>query len=338
MAAARAPGAPHHRPRRGLRHRLLVRGHRCLPLRSGRAGPRPPGDAAGGARPGRGGRHYSGGAADLGRHRGDHGRRVRARDRARGRGGLARRLGVGDGRAPRGARRPVRDDHLARRRHRHAPAGRHHAERRARPARHRRTPRPAGPGDPVRAGDEVHAGRARPGPAPLSGGRAHTEPAAHRGHPRRAAARVDEAGAPGAGRVRGHAVRARRRAGRAAWPGRGGAADLPAGPGRRTARRTGRGTLAVRRPGRRAAARGLHGDRRGPAGGLGAGRVAGHPRSAHPAGLAGRGGAGAGAGRGAGRRAGGPAAVHGGAGADPSRRVPMSRTKCRKPFRNTQHP
>ena len=61
---------------------------------------------------------------------------------------------------------------------------------------------------------------------------------------------------------------------------------------------------------------------RGPAGRLGARGVAGHARSAHAAGLAGRRGAGPGARGRVGGGAGGAAAVRVGAGADPSRGVP----------------
>ena len=104
------PGAPDHRPGRRLGHRLLVGGDRRVPAGPGRAGARPPGRAARGARrpPSRPGT-TPGGAADLGRDRRDHGRGLRAR--ASGSGDAVVSLGasgLGHGRAPRGAGRPDR--------------------------------------------------------------------------------------------------------------------------------------------------------------------------------------------------------------------------------------
>ena len=131
VAAARPARPADDRPRRRLRHRLLVGGAGVLPARSGRAGARAPGRAARGARPGRGRRDDPGGAADL--------RRAPARPWPRrsgwasGSGDAVVSLGAsgfGDGRAPRGAGRPDGHDHLARRRHRDAPAGRAHPQRR----------------------------------------------------------------------------------------------------------------------------------------------------------------------------------------------------------------
>ena len=175
---------------RRLRHRLLVGGDRRLPARSRRAGARPPGAAARGARPGRGRRDDAGGAADLGRYRRDHGRGLRARRRARRRGGLARRLRLGLRRAPRGAGRPHRHDH---RRSPTPPACTcRSCTRSTRYGRCAAPPSCSGyrPGGAVRAGAEVHAGLARAGAAAVPGGRADAVPAAHRRDADRAAARV----------------------------------------------------------------------------------------------------------------------------------------------------
>ncbi|MDF9803595.1 xylulokinase [Streptomyces sp. HB372] len=102
-------------------------------------------------------------------------------------------------------------------------------------------------------------------------------------------------------------------------PGGGGAARLPARRRRRVARRTGPGSGGVRYPGRGAAARPVRGDRRGPAGGLGARGLAGLTRPAHSPGLAGRRGPGAGARRRAGGRRCGASAVRGDPGPDSPR-------------------
>ncbi len=118
VAAAGPAGPPDHRPGRRLRDRVLVGGYRCRtgPIwsswRSGirRCCPR----CSGRRRP----RGRPRGAADLRGDGRDDGRGVRAGHRARRRGGVAGRLRVRDGRAPRGARRLRRDDHLARRRDR----------------------------------------------------------------------------------------------------------------------------------------------------------------------------------------------------------------------------
>ncbi|EFH31647.1 xylulose kinase, partial [Streptomyces pristinaespiralis ATCC 25486] len=120
---------------------LLVGRHGGLPHRSGRAGARAAVRAARGARP-RGSRgHHPGRAADLGGHRRDDGGGLRARGGRRRRRGVAGGVRFRDGRAPRGAARPDRDDHLVRRRDRDAPAGRAHPQRRTGAARQRRTAR-----------------------------------------------------------------------------------------------------------------------------------------------------------------------------------------------------
>ncbi|CAM5576670.1 hypothetical protein STENM223S_04807 [Streptomyces tendae] len=180
VAAAGPAGAPDHRP--GAAPPAPATGRRPPAVTgptwwSWRSGTR---RCCRGDRPGGRGRHHPRGADDLRRHGGHDGGGVRARHRARRRGGVAGRVRLGDGRAPRGARRPHRHDHVAGRRDRHAPARGHHAERGAGAARYGRTAGAAGPGEPVRPGDEVDAGRARAGAAAVPGGRAHAEPAAHR--------------------------------------------------------------------------------------------------------------------------------------------------------------